>query len=415
MHDAVAHDAAATGTLLVVGSGAAAFREYAFREIVAAGRHRLWLLTDTAPDWELPYLAGWTPTDPLDPQVLCKDAEELARTHRITGVLCLNEAMVWPAACVSEALGLPGPVPAAVWRCRDKALTRAALTAHEVGTPAAGTAAGLGRALELAAVIGYPVVCKPRALGGSIGVRRADRPEELEAAFQAATAQLPDVPQRFEECVLVEAYLDGPEISVDSLVTEDTVQPLVIARKATSFPPFFEESGHVLDGSDPLYDDPALLRELDLVHRALGVAGCVTHSEWRLTVEGPRLIEVNVRPGGDLIPWLGALVTGVPVALTAADLATGQLPTPVRRPNGVAVIEFLYPDADMTVTDLSVRGPLPDGVHVELSARPGDVLALPPRGYKARYGWITVHGESATHCRELIAQARTAIRIEAAA
>lgn len=412
MHDAVAPDAA-TGILLVVGSGAAAFREYAFREISAAGRHRLWLLTDTAPDWELPHLAGWTPTDPLDPEVLRKTAEELAGTHRITGVLSLNEAMIWPAACVAEALGLPGPAPTAVWRCRDKALTRAALTAHGVPTPGAGTAADFGRALELAAAIGYPVVCKPRALGGSVGVRRADGPDELAAAFEAATAELPDVPQRFEESVLVEAYLDGPEISVDSLVTDDEVRPLVIARKSTSFPPFFEESGHVIDGSDPLYGDPALLRELDAVHQALGVTACVTHSEWRLTADGPRLVEVNVRPGGDLIPCLGALVTGVSVVLTAADLATGRRPDPVRRPDGTAVIEFLYPDTDLTLAGLSLRGPLPEGVHVEFSARPGDVLALPPRGYKARYGWVTARGESAEHCRELIARARAAIRLVA--
>ncbi|MEU5396082.1 ATP-grasp domain-containing protein [Streptomyces tibetensis] len=403
------------GVLLVVGSGEAAFREYAFQEIAASGRHRLWLMTDSAPTWERPYLDGWTVTDPLNPEVLAKDVGEVSRTRRITGVLCLNEAMVWPAARVAEEAGLPGPAPDAVWRCRDKALTRAALTAHGISGSGAGTAADLGQALDIAAGIGYPVVCKPRALGGSIGVRRADGPHDLMAAFTAATAELPDVPQRFEASVLVEPYLDGPEISVDSLVTDDGVRPLVIARKQTSFPPFFEESGHLIDGSDPLYEDAALRRELTRVHRALGVTRCVTHSEWRLTAEGPRLVEVNARPGGDRIPFLGAQVTGVPVALTAADLATGRNPDPVRRPNGAAAIEFLYPDADITLEGLSLRGALPEGVHVELSARPGDVLALPPRGYKARYGWVSARGESVAHCRELIAQARAAIQVKAAA
>lgn len=404
-----------TGPLLLVGSGSPGFREYAFREIAASGRHRIWLLTDTEPGWELPYITGWSPTDPLDPDVLCKDAAEVARVHGVAGVLCLNEAMVWPAACAAEALGLPGPAPDAVWRCRDKALTRKTLTAHGVATPGAGTAATRERVLELAAAIGYPVVCKPRALGGSIGVRRADGPDDMAAAFVAAGAQLPDVPQRFSEGVLVEEYLDGPEISVDSLVTDDEVQPLVIARKTTSFAPFFEESGHVVDGADPLYDDPVLQRELTAVHRALGVHGCVTHSEWRLTAQGPRLVEVNVRPGGDLIPHLGALVTGIPVALLAAELSAGRRPVPVRRPNGVAIIEFLYPDRDTTVESLTLEGGLPAGVEVELTAGPGDVLSLPPRGYKARYGWITAHGRSVDHCRDLIAEARAAIRIEAVA
>ncbi|MER7518605.1 ATP-grasp domain-containing protein [Streptomyces sp. NPDC126499] len=410
-----ADPAEAGGVLLVVGSGAAAFREYAFQEIAASGQHRLWLMTDTPPTWERPYLAGWTLTDPLTPDVLTKDAAEVAESRRITGVLCLNEAMVWPAAHVAEELGLPGPARDAVWRCRDKALTRAALAAHGVAEPGAETAADLGQALDIAAAIGYPVVCKPRALGGSIGVRRADGPHELTAAFTAATAELPDVPQRFAASVLVEPYLDGPEISVDALVTEDGVMPLVIARKQTSFPPFFEESGHVIDGADPLYEDPALARELLRVHRALGITGCVTHSEWRLTSDGPRLVEVNARPGGDLIPFLGAQVTGVSAVLVAADLATGRNPAPVRRPNGAAAIEFLYPDTDLTLVGLSVQGVLPDGVHVHLSARPGDVLALPPRGYKARYGWISARGESVAHCRELIARARATIRVEAAA
>ena len=50
------------------------------------------------------------------------------------------------------------------------------------------------------------------------------------------------------------------------------------------------------------------------------------HVELRLTASGPRVIEVNGRPAGDLIPLLVERATGINIPQALATLATGETP-----------------------------------------------------------------------------------------
>jgi len=75
-------------------------------------------------------------------------------------------------------------------------------------------------------------------------------------------------------------------------------RPFCLARKQLGAPPYFEEIGHVVDATDPLLSDPALLAVLSDAHRALGVADGVTHTEIPAHRRGPVIIEVNARLGG---------------------------------------------------------------------------------------------------------------------
>ena len=97
--------------------------------------------------------------------------------------------------------------------------------------------------------------------------------------------------------VLVEEYLDGPEISVDSVVFQGQVDCVHVARKRLGFEPYFEEVGHlVTEWSHEPWAQP--VRELVAqAHRALSVTHGVTHAEIRLTREGPRLRRAQRTPG----------------------------------------------------------------------------------------------------------------------
>src|SRR5207253_2916472 len=111
---------------------------------------------------------------------------ELAAREPVQGVMSWDEARILQSAKVAAELGLPGGDPGMVLRCRDKHLTREALDAGHVPQPRSILVAGAAEALEAARQLGYPVVLKPRAMGASLGVVRADSPSELAGRFAFA-------------------------------------------------------------------------------------------------------------------------------------------------------------------------------------------------------------------------------------
>jgi biotin carboxylase len=370
--------------LLVVVSSLSRSREYFFRSV--SPHYRIWLFqggagrTDEV-GWELPYLVGHTVVDTLDADAMTEAAR--AVPGEIAGILSYDEARIAATAVVAERLGLPTSPPAAVLRCRDKWLTRQALAAAGVPQACSVAVAGPAEALAAAERIGYPVVLKPRNLAASFGVSRADSADGLAAAYDRARGvSLPEAPERFDQDVLVEEFLDGPEISVDAAVTGGRVEPLVVAHKETGYPPSFEETGHTVDAADPLLGDPELRSVLAAAHAAVGYTTGTTHTELRRTEAGLKVIEINGRLGGDMIPLLGRLAGGPDLNLVAAAVACGQQPDVAGSGAAVAGIRFYYPDADGTVAGLDIdRSVLPEQVYeaVPLTG-PGEQVLLPPRG-----------------------------------
>ncbi|MFD3327304.1 acetyl-CoA carboxylase biotin carboxylase subunit family protein [Streptomyces sp. NPDC058701] len=379
-----------------------------------AHEHRIWLFSDREPGWEAPFITGHTLVDTLDAEGMTRHAGPVGAD----AILCWDETRILPAARVARALGLPGLTPEAVLTCRDKHLTRLAVAAAG-GPQARSTAVStLDEAYAAAARTGYPVVVKPRALVGSTGTRMARTPEELAAIFPGIRGTtMVEVRERFEQPVLVEEYLDGPEISVDALIWDGEVTPLFVARKELSPPPNFEEVGHGVDAADPLLADPELLRALTTVHAAVGITRGWTHSEWRLTAGGPALVEVNARSGGDFISYLGLLATGWNAGLAAASLALGKQPEQGAARHGAAAVRFLYPEVETVVGRVTIdRDRLPAAIEIaRVVARPGHVLELPPASHTGRYAMLVAAADTANACRAALDAAEDAVRLEAAA
>jgi biotin carboxylase len=397
--------------LLLVSTGARAFREYLLESI--ATQYRVHLLTTVQPTWELPYLAGWTVvTSTLDAEEMA--AAAIASGHRFDGVLCWDEARVQATADVAAALGLPGPTPQAVRNCRDKHLTRRALAAAGVPQPSSVLVADLPEALAAAEQIGYPVVLKPRGLAASLGVVLVHDATELAANFAfARDTTVPGAPHH-EISVLVEEFADGPEISVDAAVSGGDVQVLCVARKQLGYEPYFEEVGHTVDAADPLMHDPLLLEILHDAHRAVGFSGGVTHTELRLTPSGPKIIEINARIGGDLIPYLGLQTTGMDPGLTAAALACGGRPQLTQQRKLFGAVRFVYLDEQATVSAVRFDGDLPAAVdRTVVLAEPGHAYAPPPAGTVwGRIAYVTAVAGSAEECTAAVSAGVSAIRVE---
>lgn len=404
--------------LLLVGPGMRLFREYLF-ESMATG-YRLHLLNTAAPSWEQRYLTGHTVVPDMGAPALIAAAQKVAAEEPVAGVLSWDEARIEVASRVAAALGLPGGEIGAVERCRDKFLTRGALAAAGVAQPRFELVADPEEALAAAERIGWPVVHKPRNAAAGYGVVLVRDAGELASQFPFAhEATVPDAP-RYESAVLVEEYLDGPEISVDAVVYRGGVTPMYVGRKQTGFAPYFEETGHLLDSRDELLDDAELTDLLQRTHQALGFRDGWTHTEVKLTPGGPKIIEVNGRLGGDLIPYLGMLAAGGDPGLAAAAVACGRAPGPAteRTPGSVAGIRFFYPEADGLVVESASfdQAALEPAVHTAIVvAEPGSVVHLPPKGITSgRIAYAIALAGDAEGCRAGLDSARAALRVRTA-
>jgi biotin carboxylase len=397
--------------LLIIRTGKREFREYLLRSITP--HYRVHMFVVTPPSWELEYVDGFTRVDTGDVDAMVKAAQEL---EDIAGVLCWDEARIPHAAEVAKALGLPGD-PSYIARCRDKQLTRQALAAAGVPQPGSQRVETVEEALAAAHAFGYPAIIKPTDLALSAGVVKVHDDEDMMAAFDHVSALkhggIPD----WRPTILVEEFAVGEEISVDTAVHHGEIYPLCLAHKEIGYAPYCIEVGHYVYSDEPLLHDPQLLGLLQDIHAALGFTDGVTHTEIMLTADGPKVIEVNGRLGGDMIPYLGLQAAGVDTGLAAAAVACGRAPEVVRDRNRVAAVRFFYPAQEDTVIqsirfDFGGQGAPAAVDQLALLPDIGSVKSPPPRGTVAgRIAFATAIAQTADECRLALDAAEKALRV----
>jgi biotin carboxylase len=403
-------DPALPPRVAVVGTGGRPYREYALRDAAAHGA--LATVNDTPAGWEQPYSGAHRTADTSDTGALTAAVADVLSGDGPAGLLTWSEALLERTAEAAARLGLPHMSPQAVRNCRDKLRTRRLL--ERAGLPSARHAVvhGLDQAREAADRIGYPVVLKPRALAGSSGVALARTPADLAAAHRhAGTAAFPGLDAL--DGLIVEEYLDGPEVSVDSVAVGGAVHCVNLARKRLGYGGYFEEVGHLVS---PWRHEPWAAELVDMVtevHAVLGVTDGVTHAEVRLTDRGPRLVELNGRLGGDFIPLLGRLATGVDLTAAAMDAALGILPDLRPTRDVCAAVRFLYPEHDGTVEELDLSGALavPGVERVVPLAEPGQQLLLPPRGVVQRLAAVIAVAEDTAATDRALAEAAERVHV----
>ena len=156
---------------------------------------------------------------------------------------------------------------------------------------------------------GPPAVLKPLCEGSSIGVRCCAALDELREEVARAVAQ--------HGKVLVEKYLDGPELTVG--VLEDRALPVIEIRPAIAFFDF-EAKYHRADTQilfEPDIDSTTYSAAQETAIRAFRALGCRDFSRVDFIADrraGLHLLEINTIPGftdHSLLPKAAARV-GVP-------------------------------------------------------------------------------------------------------
>jgi len=335
----------------------------------------------------------------------------IARSEKIWGVtsICTDFA-VRTVADVAAALDLPGLGPEPARRATDKRLMRRVFAASGVPSPQFAEVSDVESAMKAAERLGYPTALKIPRSAGSRGVYRVDTPSELAERFAQARSLEPD------ENLLLEQWLTGPEVSVEGCCVGTEPWIVQITDKLLFAGPNPVEAGHTQPSRLPPETQNDIRRATAAGIRALGFANCGFHAELKVTEEGPELIEIAARLGGDRIAThLTLLSTGVNLVRGVIEMALGRKPSlEVSRRCGAAIRYFQMPGVGFLdrIDGLDTLGGLPGVECLSLHTEHGESLKPglrigPVQSSLDRCGYVLFTGVDAD---EAATRAESAVR-----
>ncbi|MFF4319124.1 ATP-grasp domain-containing protein [Streptomyces sp. NPDC001568] len=327
-------------------------------------------------------------------------AEALGPFHdanRLRGVMTVTDYNIPVVAEVAARFGLPGLTPLAARTCRDKLLMRRACAGAGVATPGFHQATSEEDALLAARRFGYPCVVKPMTESASIGVTLCRTADEVLAAYRDISSAPTDFrgqPRR--PGALVEEYLLGFEVSVESVLVDGERQFLGVTDKALGPHPYFVEMG---DTFPSMLSEPVRQECTELARRALEAVGHdfgAAHVEVKMTEKGPYVVEVNGRMPGAEITQLIREATGIHLQREVIRLHTGGAADLTRTRERAAASRYLAARTAGVLTevggvDLARR--VPGVVDVDLEVGPGHRVA-PPENNLDLLGHVVAVGDT---------------------
>ena len=125
--------------------------------------------------------------------------------------------------------------------------------------------------------------------------------------------------------IIVEEYMTGKEISVEIIVVDYEPHVLQITAKDTTLAPHFVEIGHTQPCILPKNEIAQICNLAKRAVHAIGINTGPAHVEIMLTKDGPKMIELGARLGGDCIAThLVPLSTGIDMVRAAIEISLGM-------------------------------------------------------------------------------------------
>lgn len=314
------------------------------------------------------------------------------------------------AAEIAAALGLPGNPPDVVRATRDKARLKSLLRSAGMLQPPSYVCHSVADAVSAyrAARAGR-WIAKPCAQSGSLGVHIVESETELVRAAETILGL------GAHERVLLEAFVSGPEFSVEGMVAGGRAHVFAVTEK-TLFEGSFVERGHVLPAALPM---PVLASIEEATVRALSAVGVRMghfHVEVFLSPDGIVIGELHTRVGGD---WIDLLLEHA-LDLEIYGLAFDQLlDRPLEldriRPVRAAGVRFLDVPAGTVhaVAGLERARRVDGAVRIDVALQPGDRVSSRSSS-STRSGSVVVRAEHADLVKQRLDEIECMIQIETA-
>jgi biotin carboxylase len=363
-----------------------------------------------------PYVDQALLLDYLDIDRLLPLTRALYEAFPFRTAVTLSEFGLLPTAKINDALGLDGESLEVVEMLLDKSKMRQRLNAKGVSPVAAAVGRCTQDVRDFVEAHGLPIIVKPLRESGSLAVRHIREPAEVEVVADEYLA-LADKDWLWDdfafddsfESFLMEEYLDGEELSVESLSFDGRHVIVAITDYVKGGSTGFAEIGLSHPSALPAETQREIKELVKDVLDAVGLRNGPAHTEVKLTSRGPRIVESHNRIGGYAINEMIEVVYGVDMeryALASGfDLVEPLAASPEPR-CGVALRALLpKPGRVVEVTGLEAVREDPDFIHVTVQVEPGHVVA-PLTWNQDIGGFLVARGadaaEAIANCERLV-------------
>lgn len=262
---------------------------------------------------------------------------ELAKKIKPDGIITLaSDKPMLTVAKVGEVLGMNTISTETSIKVTNKARMRDALQKENVPIPRYMVVNTIEEYLDKISQFNDKFIVKPVDSSGSRGIFLVENIKQAKWAYNhslkySSTGE-----------VLIEEYMEGPEVSVESITVNGETEVIAITDKYTTGAPHFVELGHNI----PSILSEELKKEIEITTkkaiRALGINVGPSHTEIKITSEGAKIVEVGARLGGDNITThLVPLAKGVDIVKKVIEIALGENIIIPKSTNSAAAIRYI--------------------------------------------------------------------------
>ena len=338
-------------------------------------------------------------------------AKDFSRNHRpIDGVISIATDVPLAVATVATELGLPGiPVEAALI-ASDKVLMVEVLSKAGIAVPWFSLVSSAEDLKEIEMQRCCDCVVKPVDSRGSRGVVMLNDINDCDFAYNYALKFSPS------GRVMVEEYVNGPQISTESILLEDRAYtPGFSDRNYKDYKRF---APHIIEdgGQQPSIllgtDRNAVANLAVQAGRAIGITSGIVKGDMVLSEDGPKVIEVAPRLSGgwfctDQIP----MATGVDLIGAAIKVALGEVPASsdlINTKNDAVAIRYFFPPKGRITAIKNVSNlDNIDWVHrIDFFVKVGDLVG-DVSDHTARSGYVITTGRTR---QESVSRAEQVVR-----
>ena len=334
-------------------------------------------------------------------------AIKAAKRHKVDGVMTLATDMpMRTVAAVAKECGLVGVSEETAIKATDKSVMREALRTAGVPVPKFFRVASINEFRTAVESIDGPFMVKPADSSGSRGILKVDDRGILDSAYEY-TKQF-----SHNGIVVVEECMVGPEVSVETLAIDGEVHVIQITDKRTTGSPHFVEMGH----TQPTRLDCAeeIKRVAIAANKAVGIKNGPSHTEIIVTKDGPKIVEIGARLGGDCITThLVPLSTGVNMVEACIKIALGEKPDIVPTHHCGSAIRYFKQHAGVvkSITGVEAAEGMSGVKQVSIVHGVGEKITdITDSG--SRMGFVIAQGTDADDAAEKCEKALKVIKVE---
>ena len=337
---------------------------------------------------------------------------EAAKKYQIDGIMTLASDMpMQSVAVVSHEMGLVGISEDTALKATNKAFMRDALKENGVPVPLYYRVKGIDEfktAVNSIREAGYKCIVKPADNSGSRGVDLLAEDSNLDEAYKYTVEY-----SRGGE-IVVEEYMEGPEVSVETLAAKGEVFVIQITDKLTTGAPYFVEMGH----NQPSLLSEEIKKQIEQVaiaaNKAIGIENGPSHTEIKVTKDGPKIVELGARLGGDCITThLVPLSTGINMVENSILIALGEDPDLIPKWDKGSAIRYLSNSKgkikDISGIDLAEKSP--NIVQVSIVHGVGEYVDE-IKSSVDRIGFVIAQDENASDAIACSEKARDLIKVK---